>query len=374
MKRDPDPMKPRSEAREAQLARPRRLRTTAALRDVVAETTLLPSQLVLPHFVVPGKGRVEAVGSLPGVSRVSVDHLLPELERQLRAGIRTALLFGVPDEREKDASARGADDPEGPVPSALRAARAAFGDDLVLVSDVCLCAYTDHGHCGLLAPPRPHAAELRVDNDSSLARLADMASVHAEAGVDLVSPSDMMDGRVAALRSRLDRDGFSEVGILSYAVKYASAFYGPFRDAAGSAPVASVPDARSEPSGHDPDTGGPEHPAPPLTRATYQMDPRNAREALRESALDEAEGADVLMVKPALPYLDVLARLRSETALPLAAYQVSGEYAMIKAAAAAGVLDEASAFRETLLAIRRAGADIIVTYAAVEAVERGWLA
>jgi porphobilinogen synthase len=339
--------------------RPRRTRATRALRDVVAETDLLPRHLALPHFVRSGRGVDERVASLPGVSRVSIDGLLPRLERQLRAGVRTALLFGVPDDADKDADARSADDPEGPVPSALRAAREAFGDDVVLVTDVCLCAHTDHGHCGLLSPPRAYGGELVVDNDRSLERLAAMAAAHAEAGADLVSPSDMMDGRVAAIRARLDAEGATSVGILSYAVKYASAFYGPFRDAAGSAPGggASAPDG----------------PTAPTTRETYQMDPRNAREALREAALDEAEGADMLMVKPALAYLDVLARLRPATTLPLVAYQVSGEYAMLKAAAAAGVLDEAGAVRETLTAIRRAGADLIVTYAAVEASERGWL-
>ncbi len=339
--------------------RPRRARSTRALRDLTAETDVLPRHLALPHFVRPGRGVDEAVASLPGVARVSVDVLLPRLERQLRAGVRTALLFGVPDDADKDGGARSADDAAGPVPSALRAAREAFGDDLVLVTDVCLCAHTDHGHCGVLAPPRAHGSELVIDNDRSLERLAAMAAAHAEAGADLVSPSDMMDGRVAAIRARLDGAGFSSVGILSYAVKYASAFYGPFRDAAGSAPSGAA--------------AAPDGPAAPTTRETYQMDPRNAREALREASLDEAEGADMLMVKPALAYLDVLARLRPTTTLPLVAYQVSGEYAMLKAAAAAGVLDEASAMRETLTAIRRAGADLIVTYAAVEALERGWL-
>jgi len=344
--------------RAALTQRPRRSRTTAAVRDLVAETDVLPRHLALPYFVRSGSGVHEPIASLPGVARVSVDQLLPALERQLRAGVRTAVLFSVPDAAHKDATASRADDSAGPVPSALRAARAAFGDELVLITDVCLCAYTDHGHCGLLSAPRAHGAELVIDNDPSLERLAAMAAAHAAAGADLVSPSDMMDGRVAALRTRLDREGFSAVGILSYAVKYASAFYGPFRDAAGSAP------------GPSNGSGGP---ALPSTRASYQMDPRNAREALREAALDEREGADMLMVKPALAYLDVLARLRPATTLPLVAYHVSGEYAMLKAAAAAGVLDEGAAMRETLTAIRRAGADLIVTYAAVEAVERGWL-
>jgi porphobilinogen synthase len=372
------------------VARPRRSRTTAAMRDLAAEIDVLPRHLALPHFVVAGAGREEPVGSLPGVARVSVDRLLPRLERQLHAGVRTALLFGVAAADDKDGNASAADDPEGPVPQALRAARAVFGDDLVLVTDVCLCAYTDHGHCGVLGPARRHGAEAVIDNDRSLARLAAMASAHAAAGADVVAPSDMMDGRVGALRARLDADGFVAVGILSYAVKYASAFYGPFRDAAGSAPPGgdglaaggqptAADDAAADGAQRAPGDGrrSAAVPAgmapPPATRATYQMDVRNAREALREAALDEAEGADALMVKPALAYLDVLARVRAATTLPVAAYQVSGEYAMLKAAAAAGVLDEAAAMRESLVAIRRAGADLIVSYAAVEAVERGWL-
>jgi porphobilinogen synthase len=343
------------------ILRPRRLRASPAVRDAVAETRLDPARFVAPYFVVGGAGRDEPIASLPGVSKLSVDRLLAAVERQLRAGVRWALLFGVIDERGKDATGSAASDPSGPVAAALRALRDAFGDDLVLVTDVCLCGYTDHGHCGVLAPPRAGGAEALVHNDRSLERLADMAVVHAEAGATFVSPSDMMDGRVAAIRSALDGAGLEGVGILSYAVKYASAFYGPFRDAAGSAPGGAA---------HHDLAGGPR---PPSDRRTYQMDARNVREALREAALDEAEGADLLMVKPALPYLDVLARVRSATTLPLVAYQVSGEYAMLKAAAAAGVLDEAQAVRESLTAIARAGADLVVSYAAVEAIERGWL-
>lgn len=332
------------------LERPRRLRGGEAMRSLVSETRLSAEQLVVPYFVVPGTGEVQPITSLPGVSRFSVDKLLPELERALKLGIRSAVLFGVVPDRDKGPGADRADDPEGPVASALRAARSEFGNDIVLVTDVCLCGYTDHGHCGLLAH-RPRGTI--IHNDSSLARLASMAVVHAEAGADIVSPSDMMDGRVAAIRSALDSAGHEEVAILSYAVKYASAFYGPFRDAAGSAPKG---DSRA-----------------PKDRRTYQMDPANAREARREAELDEREGADMLMVKPALPYLDVLARLRPTTNLPLAAYQVSGEYAMYKAAAAAGALDEADAVRESLLAIRRAGADLILSYYAVEALDKGWI-
>ena len=356
------------------LARPRRLRTTAAMRALASETGVQPHQLVAPFFVTAGRDTVQPIGALPGVSRLGTEPLLRTLERALKLGIRSTVLFGVVDSAAKDAHAHAADDPAGPVAEALRAARTAFGDDLVLITDVCLCGYTDHGHCGLLSPtPRG----LVVDNDASLDRLGAMALAHAEAGADLVSPSDMMDGRVGAIRAALDGAGFENVGVLSYAVKYASAFYGPFRDAAGSAPSAGGESAakdrlaasggwgRDRPVHHDL--------VPPADRATYQMDYRNAREALREAALDEAEGADMLMVKPALPYLDILARLRPRTQLPLVAYFVSGEYAMIKAAAAAGALDEPSAVREALTGIRRAGADLIITYHGIEALEKGWL-
>jgi len=361
----------------APLARPRRLRTTPAMRALASETGVQPHQLVAPFFVTAGRDTVQPIGALPGVSRLGADPLLRELERALKLGIRSTVLFGVVDGGAKDAHAHAADDPEGPVAQALRAARAAFGDDLVLITDVCLCGYTDHGHCGLLAPtPRG----LVVDNDASLDRLAAMAVAHAEAGADLVSPSDMMDGRVSAIRAALDGAGFENVGVLSYAVKYASAFYGPFRDAAGSAPGAGTaggeggaPDASSTSGGWGRDLPVHHDLVPPADRATYQMDYRNAREALREAALDEAEGADMLMVKPALPYLDILARLRPRTQLPLVAYFVSGEYAMIKAAAAAGALDEPSAVREALTGIRRAGADLIITYHGIEALEKGWL-
>jgi porphobilinogen synthase len=340
----------------AHALRPRRLRATAALRSLLAETHVAPEHLVWPVFVVPGHDRLEPIPSLPRVARRSVDLLLPELRRALDLGVRSVMLFGVVGAEAKDALGSAAADPDGPVPSALRAARAAFGDDLVLMTDVCLCGYTDHGHCGVLAPPRPGAAEARVLDAPTLPRLAAMAVRHAEAGADVVAPSDMMDGRVGAIRSGLDAAGHDGVAILSYAVKYASAFYGPFRDAAGSSPQGSVDG----------------HPAP-SDRRSYQMDPRNAREAAIEVALDEAEGADLLMVKPALPYLDVVARVRALSTRPVVAYQVSGEYAMIEAAVAAGALDRASAVRESLVAIRRAGADLVLTYHALEAAAEGWL-
>lgn len=325
--------------------RPRRLRASAALRESIAETHLHPSDFLVPFFVMPGQGLAEPIAALPGIHRYSVDQLLPELERTLKLGLRAVLLFGVLPDSQKDPYGQSAADPKGPVPTAIREARKAFGEDLVIYTDVCLCAHTSHGHCGVLQEtPRG----VWIDNDRTLPQLAAMAMAHAEAGTDFVAPSDMMDGRVGYLRRALDQAGHTGVGILSYAVKYASAFYGPFRDAAKSAP--SFGD-----------------------RASYQMDIRNAREALREAALDEAEGADMLMVKPALAYLDILAHLRPQTHLPLVAYNVSGEYAMLKAAARAGVLDEARAVRETLMAIKRAGADLIVSYHAQEAWAQSWI-
>ena len=322
--------------------RPRRFRRTAALRELAAETSLNPHQLVLPVFVVSGRDQIQPVSSLPNVNRLSVDQLLPRLENALELGIRAVLLFGVVSSDLKSADGLAAYDPHGPVPTALREIRKHFGTNIVLITDVCLCAYTNHGHCGLLTEtPRG----IRIDNDASLKPLASTALIHAEAGADFVAPSDMMSG-------------FDDVGIFSYAVKYASAFYGPFREAAGSSPVTEIKRFSQK---------------IPEDRKSYQMDPRNVREGLIEAALDEAEGAEVLMVKPALPYLDVLTRIRGVTDLPLAAYQVSGEYTMLKGAAASGVLDEAAAVRESLLSIRRAGADLIVSYYALEVLEKGWL-
>ncbi|MFI5231971.1 MAG: porphobilinogen synthase [Gemmatimonadales bacterium] len=321
--------------------RPRRLRANAALRGLVAETTVLARQLVMPHFVLPVAKAVEAIPSMPQIFRTGVDDLLRTVESDLELGIRSVLLFGTPPAGAKDATGTGAHDPSGAVPSAVRALRAAFGDDLVVMTDVCLCAYTDHGHCGVLT-------DGAIDNDKSLAPLAAMALAHAEAGADLVGPSDMMDGRVAALRDALDADGHTDTGVLSYAVKYASAYYGPFRDAADSSPQHG-------------------------DRRSYQMDSRNSAEAEREAKLDEAEGADILMVKPALAYLDVIRRVRGITKLPLAAYNVSGEYSQVKAAAERGWLDEAAIVRENLHAIVRAGADIVITYHARAALAGGWL-
>jgi len=321
--------------------RPRRLRRSAALRDLVAETTVLARQFVMPHFVLPVANAVEPIPSMPDIFRTGVEDLLRAVESDHKLGIKSVLLFGTPPAGAKDATGTSAHDPSGAVPSAVRALRKAFGDDLVIMTDVCLCAYTDHGHCGILT-------DGLIDNDKSLAPLAAMALAHAEAGADLVGPSDMMDGRVAALRDALDAEGHTETGILSYAVKYASAYYGPFRDAADSSPQHG-------------------------DRRSYQMDSRNSAEAEREATLDAAEGADILMVKPALAYLDVIRRVREITTLPLAAYNVSGEYSAVKAAAERGWLDEAAIVRENLHAITRAGADIIITYHARAALAGRWL-
>ncbi len=305
----------------------RRLRRTAPLRDWVAETDVEPRRLVSPLFLRPGRGDPRPVDSMPGVDQYTVENLTalgPELET---AGIGGVLLFGVA--RQKSPDGREAWSPTGLVPQAVRALKRS-APRLVVATDVCLCAYTTHGHCGVVR-------DGQVDNDGTVDRLARVAAAHAAAGADVVAPSAMMDHQVAAIRSALDRTGCQATAIWAYSSKHASAFYGPFREV-----------ERSTPSFGD--------------RRSYQMDPRNAREALREMAQDEAEGADLLMVKPALTSLDLLARARERFLLPLAAFQVSGEYAMLKAAAAGGVVDEAAAVRETLVAIRRAGADVIVTY------------
>jgi porphobilinogen synthase len=319
--------------------RPRRLRRTEALRALIRETDLGAARLIQPAFVIPGTRTVQEVAAMPGVRRFSPDLLLQEAERLQGAGLTTLLLFGTPDEAEKDETGSGAYADRGIVQQALRALRQRF-PDLLLITDVCLCGYTSHGHCGVLQ-------DQQVDNDATLQLVARIAASHAAAGADLVAPSGMVDGMVQAIRATLDQAGFTDRGILSYAVKYASGFYGPFREAAHSAPAFG-------------------------DRRAYQMDPANRREALRETAMDEAEGADLLMVKPALAYLDVIRAVRQRTALPLVAYNVSGEYAMVKAAAAAGWIDERQVVLESLYAMRRAGADAIITYHAEAAA--GWLA
>jgi porphobilinogen synthase len=306
----------------------------------VAEAHLTRSRLVQPHFVVDGERRSQPIPSMPGIARLSIDRLVRAVETDLETGLRSVILFGVP-EGVKDLTGTSGHGAGALVPRAVRELKRAFGQDLVVYCDVCLCAYTDHGHCGV---PR-HG---RIDSDASLESLTKQALACAEAGADFVAPSDMMDGRVAAIRDGLDAASFSETGILAYSVKYASSYYGPFREAAHSAPA----------------TGD---------RRTYQMDPRNRREAARECDLDIAEGADMVMVKPALAYLDVISDVKARSTVPVAAYNVSGEYAMVKAAAAAGWLDGRAAALENLLSIARAGADLILTYHAREACQENWI-
>ncbi len=317
--------------------RPRRLRRSGPLRALVRETGLAPTDLILPLFIRPGREVREPVASMPGVFRLSADETVREAEEAMSEGIRAVLLFGVPDAADKDERGSAAWDEDGVVQRSVRRLKERL-PELVVITDVCLCEYTSHGHCGLIRGEE-------VANDPTLELLARQAGSHADAGADLVAPSDMMDGRVGAIRAALDEAGHSEVGILSYAAKYASAFYGPFRDA-----------ARSSPAFGD--------------RRGYQMDPGNADEALREVRLDLDEGADIVMVKPAMPYLDVIARVKRELGVPTAAYQVSGEYAMLRAAAERGWLDGEAALLESALAIRRAGADLLVTYAAREIARR----
>jgi porphobilinogen synthase len=317
--------------------RTRRLRRSPALRSLARETRLDPASLIQPLFVVPGRDRREPIAAMPGQARLSPDLVLASARELASAGVGGLMLFGVPD--AKDPEGIGAADPEGPVPEALHLLREA-GLPLVLTADVCLCEYTTHGHCGVIDGQR-------ILNDESLVRLSDAAVAYARAGADIVAPSAMMDGQVGAIRAGLDGAGYSEVAILAYAAKHASALYGPFRDAAGSAPAFG-------------------------DRRGYQMDPANGREALRELEIDAAEGADILMVKPAITSLDVLARARIRFDLPLAAYQVSGELAMLEAACERGWLDRRRAGLELLTAITRAGASVIVTYLAGDAAR--WLA
>ena len=319
------------------VTRMRRLRQTPVLRDLVRETRLSPADLVMPVFVQEGLGAPAPIAAMPGISRLSVSGAVAEAGEVAALGIPAVLLFGIP--ADKDGEGSGAWDEDGIVQQAARAIKAAH-PGLLVIADLCLCEYTSHGHCGLLD------AEGRVVNDATLELLARTAVSQARAGADVIAPSDMMDGRVGAIRRALDEEGFGDVPILAYSAKFASAFYGPFREAAGSAPAAG--DRRGD-----------------------QLDPANAREALREAQLDVEEGADVIMVKPALPYLDVIRRIADATGLPVAAYSVSGEYAMVKAAAAAGWLDERAAVLESLTSIRRAGADIVISYHAKDAAR--WL-
>jgi porphobilinogen synthase len=320
------------------VARPRRLRSSSAMRALVRETRINRDGLVQPLFVVDGRDVVQPIGSMPGVSRYSVDAVVRECRELDAAGVRAVLLFGIPDAAQKDAYATINHDPNGIVQRAARAIKEAL-PKLLVIADLCNCEYTDHGHCGVLDDDGD------VDNDRTLDVLAKTALTYARAGVDIVAPSDMMDGRVAAIRGALDGDGFTKTAIMSYAAKYASAFYGPFREA-----------AESTPSFGD--------------RRTYQMDPANVREALKEVRLDVEEGADVVMVKPAMAYLDVVRAVREMTDLPVAVYHVSGEYAMLKAAAERGWIEEERAVEETLTAMTRAGADVIITYFAKDYLRR----
>ncbi|MGH8228384.1 MAG: porphobilinogen synthase [Steroidobacteraceae bacterium] len=320
------------------LVRSRRLRQSETWRRLARETRLHRDDFIYPLFLVPGKQVRHPVESMPGVSQLSVDECAAEAQRVAALGVPAVILFSAP--AEKDAHASAFLDPEGLVPLAVRAIKAA-APELVVWADVCLCSATDHGHCGHVLPGGV------IDNDSSIETLAAVALNYANAGIDAVAPSDMMDGRVLAIRQRLDRGGHANTPIISYAAKYASAFYGPFREAADSAPAFG-------------------------DRRSYQMDPANAREALREVRLDVEEGADMVMVKPAGPYLDVIRRVRDTVDVPVVAYQVSGEYSLIKAAGARGWIDERAAALETLVGIRRAGADLVITYFAPEMCQ--WLA
>jgi porphobilinogen synthase len=312
--------------------RNRRLRATAALRRQVAETRLHPASFVLPLFVVPGREVAKPIASMPGQSQMSVDEVVPVVKEAAAAGVGGVILFGIPE--YKDETGSSAWDPSGPVPEAIRAIKDQV-DDITVWADVCLCEYTSHGHCGVLDGEA-------VDNDRTLPLLAQASSTYADAGADVIAPSDMMDGRVGAIRRALDESGHAELAICAYSAKYASAYYGPFRDAAESTPAFG-------------------------DRRTHQMDPANAREALVEVTLDLAEGADMVMVKPAGPYLDVIAAVRSRVDVPVVAYQVSGEFAMVEAAAANGWVEGDRVMMESLTAIARAGAGITLTYFAVRA-------
>jgi porphobilinogen synthase len=320
----------------------RRLRATRALRGLVRETRLEAADFVYPMFVAHGIDRREPIAAMPGVDRLSIAHAVAEAGEAQALGIPAVLLFGIPAAKDEEGS--GAWDEEGIVQLATRAIKEAH-PELLVICDLCLCEYTSHGHCGVLRPGGGGAG-VTVDNDATLELLSRTAVSQARAGADIIAPSDMMDGRVGTIRAALDEDGLTDTPILAYSAKFASAFYGPFRDAADSTPAFG-------------------------DRRGYQMDPANGDEALREALEDIQEGADMIMVKPALPYLDVIRRVKDATAMPLAAYNVSGEYAMLKAAAAAGYLDEESAVLEALTSIRRAGADIIITYHAKDAAR--WL-
>lgn len=319
--------------------RPRRLRKNTLVRNLIAETRLSADMFIYPYFVVKGQGIKHEIAAMPGVYHFSIDQLLQEVAEVKALGINKFLLFGVGEEKAEDGHT--AHSHNSIVAEAVRALKSAYGDSIYVITDVCLCAYTTHGHCGILQ-------DGEVLNDPTLTHLAQMAVTHAQAGADMVAPSDMMDGRVAAIREALDAHGFTHTALMSYSVKYASAYYGPFRAAADSSPQSG-------------------------DRKAYQMDFRNFNEAIREGELDEIEGADILMVKPALAYLDIIRALKDSTTLPVACYNVSGEYSMVKAAVAAGLVDERALVMENMYAFARAGADIIITYHARDILAKGWL-
>ena len=319
--------------------RPRRLRKNAIVREMVAETRLSKDMFIYPYFVVDGEKVIHPIDAMPGINHYSVDELLKAVEHGLQIGINKILLFGVGEHKTVDASSSFSNN--SIVVKAVKALKEKFGDTLYVITDVCVCAYTTHGHCGILHDEYVH-------NDSSVEVLAKMALAHAQAGSDMVAPSDMMDGRIAAMRSLLDKNGFENTAIMSYSIKYASAYYGPFREAADSAPQKG-------------------------DRKSYQMDHRNGNESMTEGLLDEAEGADILMVKPALAYMDVIFNLRQHTFLPIACYNVSGEYSMVKAAAQKGWIDEQKIVMENMYAFARAGANIIITYHTKDIFEKGWI-
>lgn len=321
------------------LQRPRRLRKNAIVREMVAETRLSKDMFIYPYFVVDGKNVVHGIDAMPGINHYSVDELMKDVEKGMKMGINKILLFGVGEHKTEDASSSFSNN--SIVVKAVKALKEKFGESLYVITDVCVCAYTTHGHCGIIHDEYVH-------NDSSVEVLAKMALAHAQAGADMVAPSDMMDGRIGAMRELLDKNGFENTAIMSYSIKYASAYYGPFREAADSAPQKG-------------------------DRKSYQMDHRNGNESMTEGLLDEAEGADILMVKPALAYMDVIFNLRQHTLLPIACYNVSGEYSMVKAAAQKGWIDEQKIVMENMHSFARAGANIIITYHTKDIFEKNWI-
>ncbi len=321
------------------IQRPRRLRKNAIVREMVAETRLSKDMFIYPYFVIEGKNAVHPIAAMPGINHYSIDELVKDIENGLKSGINKVLLFGVGEQKTEDASSSFSNN--SIVVKAVKAVKEKFGERVFVITDVCVCAYTTHGHCGIIHDDYVH-------NDASVEVIAKMGLAHAQAGADLLAPSDMMDGRIGAMRSVLDGAGFVNTAIMSHATKFASAYYGPFREAADCAPSKG-------------------------DRKAYQMDFRNGNESLTEGLLDEAEGADVLMVKPALAYMDVIFNLRQNTLLPIACYNVSGEYSMVKAAAANGWIDEQKIVMENMYAFARAGANLIITYHTKDILEKGWL-